>query len=96
MATKSIDKENSQDLTKKICGIIMPISPHADYPPDHWKDVLNIIIEAISETEFEAKLVSDDVAIGLIHDRIVTNIYNNEVVVCDVSSKNPNVCLNLV
>ena len=73
----------------------MPIAPHPDYSADHWKDVLNILIEAVNETEFEPKLVSDDVAIGLIHDRIVTNIYNNEIVICDVSSKNPNVMFEL-
>jgi hypothetical protein len=94
MSTKKEDKE-SQDQIKKTCGIIMPIAPHQDYPADHWKDVLGILNEAIGLTEFEPKLVSDDVAIGLIHDRIVTNIYNNEIVVCDVSSKNPNVMFEL-
>lgn len=95
MTTKPIDKEKGPAIAKKTCGIIMPIAPHPEYPADHWKDVLNILIEAVEQTEFEAKLVSDDVAIGLIHDRIVTNIYNNEVVVCDVSSKNPNVMFEL-
>ncbi|RYE14347.1 MAG: RNA helicase [Rickettsiales bacterium] len=95
MTTKATDKEKDTVIAKKTCGIIMPIAPHPDYPTDHWKDVLNILIEAVEQTEFEAKLVSDDVAIGLIHDRIVTNIYNNEVIVCDVSSKNPNVMFEL-
>src|SRR5690606_23299218 len=36
-----------------------------------------------------------DPAIGLIHDRIVSNLYSNEIVVCDVSSKNPNVMFEL-
>ena len=94
MSTKNENKE-SQDQIKKTCGIVMPIAPHRDYPADHWKDVLGILNEAIGQTEFEPKLVSDDVAIGLIHDRIVTNIYNNEIVVCDVSSKNPNVMFEL-
>lgn len=94
MSTKNENKE-TQEQIKKTCGIIMPIAPHQDYPVDHWKDVLGILNEAIGQTEFEPKLVSDDVAIGLIHDRIVTNIYNNEIVVCDVSSKNPNVMFEL-
>ncbi|MDQ7918705.1 RNA helicase [Mesonia sp. MT50] len=92
--TKS-EKENTEQLTSKKCGIIMPIAKHPDYQSGHWKDVLDILTEAISETEFEPRLVSDDVAIGLIHDRIVTNIYNDEIVVCDVSSKNPNVMFEL-
>lgn len=92
LKTIDISEEIKQ---KKKCGIIMPISPHPDYSKEHWKEVLNILVEAISETEFEARLVSDDVAIGLIHERIVNNIYNDEIVVCDVSSKNPNVMFEL-
>lgn len=88
--TKEIEK-----IENKKCGIIMPISPHPDYPKDHWNEVLNILTEAISRTEFEPRLVSDDVAIGLIHERIVNNIYNDDIVVCDVSSKNPNVMFEL-
>ena len=92
---KAINKVDSEKKIKGVCGIIMPIAPHPDYPIEHWKDVLNILKDAISTTEFEANLVSDDVAIGLIHDRIVTNIYTNDIIVCDVSSKNPNVMFEL-
>lgn len=87
--------EESKDKPKKTCGIIIPISIHPDYPSGHWMDVLNIIKQAIEETDFEPKLVSEDEVVGLIHERIVTNIYNNEIVVCDVSSKNPNVMFEL-
>jgi len=86
---------NGQVNKSKKCGIIMPIATSTDYPADHWKDVLSILMQAINETEFEPRLVSDDVAIGLIHDRIVTNIYNDDIIVCDVSSKNPNVMFEL-
>lgn len=92
---KNKKKEESENILKKKCGIIMPIASHPDYPKEHWKEVLNILVEAIGETEFEPRLVSDDVAIGLIHERIVNNIYNDEIVVCDVSSKNPNVMFEL-
>ncbi len=90
-----IEEKRSKDDSRKTCGIVMPISHHPDYPVGHWGDVLNILREAIDGTEFEPKLVSDDDAIGLIHERIVTNIYNNEMIVCDVSSKNPNVMFEL-
>jgi hypothetical protein len=93
---KIMSKEQpKQGEQKKKCGIIMPIASNDDYPNDHWKDVLQILVESIDQTPFEPRLVSDDVAIGLIHDRIVTNIYNDEIVVCDVSSKNPNVMFEL-
>ncbi|RBN49812.1 RNA helicase [Flavobacterium psychrolimnae] len=89
--TKTVEKI----AVKKKCGIIMPIASNPDYPNEHWKEVLLILSEAISQTEFEPRLVSDDVAIGLIHDRIVNNIYSDDIVVCDVSSKNPNVMFEL-
>lgn len=94
---KIIEDKAEKSSTEKLkrCGIVMPISPNPEYPHDHWKDVLNIIIEGINETQFKPNLVSDDEAIGLIHERIVTNIYSNEIVVCDVSSKNPNVMFEL-
>ena len=95
MMEKEKNKIDSEKKIKGKCGIIMPIASHPDYPIDHWKDVLNILKDAISTTEFEPNLVSDDVAIGLIHDRIVTNIYTNDIIVCDVSSKNPNVMFEL-
>jgi hypothetical protein len=82
-------KKEELNNSRKKCGIIMPIAETEGYNRDHWKDVLTILLDAVKETEFEPRLVSDDVAIGLIHDRIVTNIYNDEIVICDVSSKTP-------
>jgi hypothetical protein len=90
---KSKNEESKESRMK--CGIIMPIAETEGYNRDHWKDVLSILVDAVKETDFEPRLVSDDVAIGLIHDRIVTNIYNDEIVICDVSSKNPNVMFEL-
>lgn len=93
VSEEKIEKAGEEKI--KRCGIIMPISPNPEYPHDHWKDVLNIITEGINQTQFKPNLVSDDEAIGLIHERIVTNVYNNEIIVCDVSSKNPNVMFEL-
>lgn len=94
---KSVKQQEQlkEEVKDKKCGIIMPISPTPDYGHEHWKDVLSIITETINDTQFKPNLVSDDEAIGLIHERIVTNIYNNEMIVCDVSSKNPNVMFEL-
>lgn len=94
MAKKQTNEPEEKEAKKK-CGIIMPIASHSDYHKSHWQDVQCILMEAIGKTEFEPSLVSDDPAIGLIHERIVTNIYNDDIVVCDVSSKNPNVMFEL-
>ncbi len=73
----------------------MPISTIDGYPASHWADVLSIVREALLETEFSVELVSDSDEIGVIHKRIVQNIYDNEIVICDVSARNPNVMFEL-
>ncbi|MBR9847603.1 MAG: RNA helicase [Algicola sp.] len=95
MEEKKDKADNKKNIEKKKCGIIMPIASNSDYPKDHWNEVLSILVEAVNQTEFVPRLVSDDVAIGLIHERIVNNIYTDEIVICDVSSKNPNVMFEL-
>jgi hypothetical protein len=95
MEEKKVPTKKKKAIETKMCGIIMPIASNPDYPKEHWKEVLLILVEAVNETEFEPRLVSDDVAIGLIHERIVNNIYTDEIVICDVSSKNPNVMFEL-
>ncbi|WP_158962741.1 hypothetical protein [Myroides fluvii] len=84
------DKENDV-----MCGIIMPISDHNDYPKGHWKEVEDIIKSVLTSIGLKSRIVSDDESVGLIQERIVTNIYNDDIVVCDVSSKNPNVMFEL-
>lgn len=85
-------KEN--ELLPK-CGIIMPISGTELYSAEHWTDVLVIIKDVILNAGFEPNLVSYADDIGIIQKRIIQNLYNNEIIVCDVSSKNPNVMFEL-
>jgi len=80
---------------KKICGIIMPISTLDGCSEAHWSDVLEIITEAIEESGFEGNLVSNADDVGIIQKRIIQNLYENPIVVCDVSGKNPNVMFEL-
>ncbi|MFM4669129.1 hypothetical protein ACEUEG_08545 [Aeromonas media] len=80
---------------KNICGVVMPISSIDGCNESHWSDVLDIISEAIEEAGFEANLVSNADDAGIIHKRIIQNLYDNPVVVCDVSGKNPNVMFEL-
>ncbi|MEK8079419.1 hypothetical protein [Pseudomonas sp. XK-1] len=84
-------KEN-KNLT---CGVVMPISSIDGCNESHWADVLEIISEAIDDAGFEANLVSNADDVGIIHKRIIQNLYENPIVVCDVSGKNPNVMFEL-
>jgi hypothetical protein len=80
---------------KETCGIIMPISSYDGCSEDHWKEVKNILFDAITNAGFEPRLVSDSDEVGVIHKTIVQNIYDDPIVVCDVSTVNPNVMFEL-
>ena len=77
------------------CGLIMPISAIDNYSEAHWEDVRTIITESLIDTPFSVELVSDSNEIGIIQKRIVQNVYDNDIVICDVSGKNPNVMFEL-
>jgi hypothetical protein len=84
------------DIVKKpICGVVMPISTIDGCSESHWAEVLEIMTEAIEEAGFDANLVSNADDVGIIHKRIIQNLYDNPIVVCDVSGKNPNVMFEL-
>lgn len=89
-----VDK-NTMEKKVRICGIIMPISNCDGLDHSHWSDVLSIIRAAAIDAGFEARLVSDTFESNLIHKEILSNVYNDEIIVCDVSGRNPNVFFEL-
>ena len=88
-------QEKIAEAEKDICGIVMPISSIDGCDENHWSDVLNIISDSINSIGMAANLVSNADDVGVIHKRIIQNLYNNPIVVCDVSCKNPNVMFEL-
>lgn len=88
-------KKMEDPSLKPICGIVMPISAIDGCSESHWSDVHEILVEAIEDAGFEANLVSNADDVGIIQKRIIQNLYDNPVVVCDVSGKNPNVMFEL-
>lgn len=87
--------EENQVSPVPVCGVVMPISSIDGCTESHWSDVLDILTEAIEEAGFSANLVSNADDVGIIHKRIIQNLYDNPIVVCDVSGKNPNVMFEL-
>jgi hypothetical protein len=85
----------SEPKTLQTCGIVMPISTIDGCSESHWSDVLEILTEAIEQAGFEGNLVSNADDVGIIQKRIIQNLYENPIVVCDVSGKNPNVMFEL-
>lgn len=94
-STSSIQKSVSESSEKEVCGIIMPISAIEGYSSEHWKEILYILNESITAAGYTPNLVSDASDSGIIQKRIIQNIYENPIVVCDVSAKNPNVMFEL-
>lgn len=80
-------------ISNSFCGIIMPISDSEGYESGHWGQVRSIISEAVRDADYEPRIVSDGNNSSIIHARIITNIYQDDIVVCDVSSLNSNVML---
>lgn len=79
-----------------VCGIIMPISAmEPDYAESHWAKVRKIIERAIVAAEMTPQAVWENQNNDVIHGKILKNIYENEVIVCDCSGKNPNVMLEV-
>lgn len=79
----------------KTCGIIMPIAAMGDYSAGHWSDVKSLLIRACEMAGFNARLVSEAEDARVIQTSIVQNIYDDPIVVCDVSGKNANVMFEL-
>lgn len=99
-------KTNTQNTEKKVtpavekhCGIIMPIAPMDGYTADHWAEVKSIITEATQQVtgiNFKTEIVSNsDGEIDIIHKRIIQNLFNADIVICDISGRNPNVMFEL-
>jgi hypothetical protein len=87
--------ERSPEASGKTCGVVMPISAIDGCAEAHWVEVRQIIYSAIESAGFTAQLVSEAEDVGIIQKRIVQNLYENPIVVCDVSAKNPNVMFEL-
>jgi len=97
-----VAKEQAPDKREQEefhCGIVMPISPIDGLSAEHWAEVKSIIVDAVTTgvdtPRFSASLVSDADDVGVIQKRIVQGVYGADMVVCDVSGKNPNVMFEL-
>ena len=86
------EEEESNALT---CGIIMPIASMDLCDEKHWQEVQQIIKISALGAGFEAQIVSDAKESGVIQKRIIQNIFHADIVVADVSCKNPNVMFEL-
>lgn len=87
--------KTSADTEDLRCGLVMPISAISGCGEQHWMEVKEILTDAVERAGFSANLVSFADDVGVIQKRIVQNLYDNPIVVCDISARNPNVMFEL-
>lgn len=89
------EKSSEKRDDRPVCGLIMPIADTEGYPPNHWKEVKNILTSVAEEAGFRTRLVSESDDVRIIQTTIVQNVFDDDIIICDVSSKNPNVMFEL-
>jgi len=93
---QSPDDASKTDKAKpKFCGIVRPIADMGNYTAKHWREVHSVIAEAVEPLGYTLRLVSESDTSGVILTEIVTNLYEDEMVIVDVSGRNPNVMFEL-
>lgn len=97
MAKSSRTRENTGARKGELpfCGIVRPIADFDPYPGGHWSEVHEILRDAAEEAGFQARLVSENDSAGVILGDIVSNLYSDPIVICDVSGRNANVMFEL-
>tara|TARA_R110002051_G_scaffold23603_1_gene59379 strand:- start:227 stop:1030 length:804 start_codon:yes stop_codon:yes gene_type:complete len=80
----------------KTCFVIMPISDQDGYEKGHFTRVYQHIIKpACEKAGFYAIRADDEIKTNYIVLDIIKKIIESEIVICDLSAKNPNVLYEL-
>ncbi|WCM29209.1 hypothetical protein NDN01_10115 [Sphingomonas sp. QA11] len=95
MAKVKSDDTEGPEAKRDVCGIIMPIAAMPGYDAEHWREVMDIIGRGIERAGRRPEPVWGGGATDIIQDRIVRNLYEQPIAVCDISGLNSNVMLEL-
>lgn len=92
----SNQQKKDTESTEKTCFIVMPISNVDGYDQGHFDRVYNFIIKpACKKAGFSAVRADDTKHTNTIILDILKQIVEADMVICDMSSKNPNVMYEL-
>lgn len=81
---------------KDKCFVIMPISDPDGYDKGHFESVYkDIFAPAIEKAGYTPHRVDEDASSGLIQAKIIENLINAPMAICDLSTRNPNVLFEL-
>jgi hypothetical protein len=81
---------------KPICFIVMPISDPDGYQPGHFQHVFeDLFVPACEKAGYQALRADQVRETNLIHLDVLQRILDSSMVLCDLSSRNPNVLFEL-
>lgn len=88
--------EKTQNSKKEKCFVIMPFSDSGDYVSGHFSRVYNYIFKpAIEKAGYIPHRIDAEKSSNLIQERIIRELIEAPMVLCDLSSRNPNVLFEL-
>lgn len=93
---KSKESKDAEQEKKPICFVMMPISDAHGYESGHFSRVYEYVFKpAIERAGFHPERADDTVKTDYIVVGIVKKIIDAEMVLCDMSGRNPNVLYEL-
>lgn len=91
-----IKEMTKQNVEKKKCFIIMPISDPDDYKRGHFNRVYDYLIKPACEVAgFEPVRADETSKSNMIIIDILKKVVNYDIAICDISTRNPNVFYEL-
>lgn len=86
----------SEENKAKPCFVIMPISDQPQYHAGHFNKIYEqIIVPAVKEAGFEPVRADSNQICDSIMQKILKNLVECDMAICDLSSRNPNVMYEL-
>lgn len=96
ISTQVAQGPSTSSTVKPTCFVIMPISDHPDYEVGHFGRVFeDIFSPACEQAGFRAVLANEVGQTNLIHLDVLQKLLDSPMVLCDLSSRNPNVLFEL-
>lgn len=93
---KDARSKDTEATETPMCFVVMPISDHSDYAPGHFARVFEDILKpACTAAGFKAVIASEVKQTNIIHLDILQKLLEAPMVLCDLSSRNPNVLFEL-
>ena len=92
------DKNNTKSpaVDKPICFVIMPFTDPDGYEKGHFRKIYEqLFFPAIEMAGSDPHRVDDEVESNMIHGKLLNQLVTAPMVLCDLSSKNPNVLYEL-